>query len=634
MNRRPLRTFSLLFGPFLLAACKAHDGPTVPSVRLEEAPGVTAGVAIATLHAKPGEVVNVSVRLDVPEGQAVMGLEGVLSLDPSRLRYVGQIPGPQSMAVVNEEEIQRGAFRFMALGLNGLGDRAAVFSFEVLEPGYADGLHLQVKRAGNFDGLVPIAGYGGIEVERNLGVAGVARRQLSAEHMARLLGMSPRGGPVRAPLPGNAEIGDCSLDGVIDVFDVLRVAQINVGLEPEPTEPLEFRVCDVTGDGSFDIFDVLDMASANAGNSPPGGSPVGAEFGPLDAGDAFTCGLATSGTLFCWGRNVVGVLGIGETGGLRDTPTAVVSGPEFLSFSGGASHACGLASDGAAYCWGQGQFGALGTGSTQGRTVPSPVAGGHTFQSISAGIAVHTCGLTHSGKALCWGGNTKGQLGNPLISVSSSLLPTEAAIDSGAVSLVVGGSHSCALMGDGSAYCWGSNSFGQLGNGTSNPFPNPAPSLVAGGVPFTSLALGSNHTCGLSATGAAWCWGQNTEGQIGDGTFQDRLVPVAVAGGHTFVSVSAGHVHTCGLTATGRAYCWGNNQYGQLGDLSSTERPTPVAVVGGLSFSKLALGRNHSCGLTLDGSTFCWGRNDGGELGNADIPNTSLQPVPTLPYGP
>ena len=169
-------------------------------------------------------------------------------------------------------------------------------------------------------------------------------------------------------------------------------------------------------------------------------------------------------------------------------------------------------------------------------------------------------------------------------------MPVAGGVSFAAVS--AGSFYTCGVTVAGAAYCWGDNGLGQVGDGTTTtPGTGPSsPALVAGGVSFAAVSAGFTHTCGVTAAGAAYCWGYNFFGDLGDGTTTDRSSPVLVAGGVSFAAVSAGDFHTCGVTAAGAAYCWGDNTVGQLGDGTSTlpgadatnrpYRSSPVRVVG------------------------------------------------------
>ena len=188
----------------------------------------------------------------------------------------------------------------------------------------------------------------------------------------------------------------------------------------------------------------------------------------------------------------------------------------------------------------------------------------------------------------------------------------------------------CGLMTVDAAFCWGENTLGQIGDGTRRTRSIPTP--VVGGLTLTSLAMGKEHTCGLTPAGEAYCWGGNQAGPLGDSTRANRPVPTAVSGGLTFVTLTAGKAHTCGTTATGAAYCWGENEYGQLGDGTRVDRLIPTAgAADTLTFTSLAAGNGHTCGLTADGEAYCWGDNRSGRRGDS----TRTSPLnPTLVAGP
>src|SRR5439155_189354 len=182
-----------------------------------------------------------------------------------------------------------------------------------------------------------------------------------------------------------------------------------------------------------------------------------------------------------------------------------------------------------------------------------------------------------------------------------------------------GRSHACGVTSAGAAYCWGGNGYGQLGNGTTNVYGEGSPVLVLGGLSFATLSAGDVHTCGLTTGGAAYCWGDNSAGQLGTGTTMSSSSPVLVSGGLTFATVSTGNLHTCGVTSAGagrQAYCWGSNIDGQLGDGTTTQRTSPVVVVGVLSFAAVNGVSFHTCSVTSAGAAYCWGDNSYGQLGD------------------
>jgi len=182
--------------------------------------------------------------------------------------------------------------------------------------------------------------------------------------------------------------------------------------------------------------------------------------------------------------------------------------------------------------------------------------------------------------------------------------------------------HACAVTTTGAAYCWGDNTYGELGDGTTAGAT--APTAVAGGLTFAAVGAGINFTCGITTAGAAYCWGNNTDGELGNGTTAGATTPVAVSGGLTFVTVTTGARHTCGLTADGAAHCWGGNGNGELGNGTTTSTSTPVPVAGGLTFIQVSAGDDYTCGVTRASAVYCWGFNLFGELGNGTTAGASV----------
>ena len=290
----------------------------------------------------------------------------------------------------------------------------------------------------------------------------------------------------------------------------------------------------------------------------------------LTAGASHTCGLDAAGEATCWGGNENGQIGDG-TRADRDRAVAVRSDLKFSTLAAGSKHTCGLAGGGVPLCWGNNLSGQLGDGTRNNETAPRTVGGGMIFRAIAAGWD-HTCGLTASGNAFCWGFNSSGQLGD-----GSTLDRLEPTLVRGAVeTLVAGSAHTCGIS-QGTVLCWGSNDFGQLGDGGAEGRSQPTEVSGLPGSP-THLAAGAVHSCALLADGQAFCWGQNRSGQLGDGSTTNRATPVPVSGSQRFTEIHAGGAQTCALTASGDEYCWGLNQSSQLGEGTRENRSVPTRV--------------------------------------------------------
>jgi alpha-tubulin suppressor-like RCC1 family protein len=349
----------------------------------------------------------------------------------------------------------------------------------------------------------------------------------------------------------------------------------------------------------------------------------------VDAGDIHACAVTTDQQAYCWGNNGAGELG-DATVADRLTPVAVVGGLRFRQVSAGDEHTCGVTTDNLAYCWGFNFHGQVGDGTTTARSTPVPVAGGRRYRQVSAG-AFFTCGVTYPDNlAYCWGRNDYGQLG----AGDAVQRLTPVAVRGGHVFRQVSagtffnGLHACGVTLTNEAYCWGGNRYGQLGDSTTAT-RRVRPVLVAGGHHFIQVAAGAAHTCAVTPTNRAFCWGNGREGQIGNGKTYLSFWPRRVSGGLSFRRVTAGFRHTCGETIDNVAYCWGSG--GQLGNGTTAQRATPVAVAGALGFAQLSAGEFSTCGTTTAAVAYCWGSNERGQLGDG---TTADRLTPTAVAGP
>lgn len=345
----------------------------------------------------------------------------------------------------------------------------------------------------------------------------------------------------------------------------------------------------------------------------------------ISTAQGHSCGVATTGKAYCWGHNGAGQLGWGQAVALDESvPVAVAGDIEFAMVDGGNWFTCGVGTNGQAWCWGYGYYGQLGNGVegyTDGVPTPQAVQGGHTFTTLSAGFE-HACGLDTDGKAWCWGNNTYGQLGNgETVVVMGEPVPVEVTGGHTFKHISSGRDATCALTDDGEMYCWGDNEAGQFGDGAGAPallVPNPVPGGV--GHRWKDVELGDSHVCGLTTAGEAYCWGMDEYGELGIGVAEmSDDVPMKVVVAETFTDIGVGTYHSCAVAVDGTAWCWGYNRVGQLGrgeKESFDPYPVPQPVIGGVQFAgKIQGGFQHTCALGTDGKAYCWGADFHGEGG-------------------
>lgn len=368
----------------------------------------------------------------------------------------------------------------------------------------------------------------------------------------------------------------------------------------------------------------------------------------ISGGVFHTCTLFGSGVK-CWGQNLFGQLGDG--GGNDRTAYGDVSGlaTGVLAVASGERHTCAMVSSGngvGARCWGNNSAGQIGDGTALIRFTPVNVSGLSTgVISLSSGH-LHVCAVVANGVggagAKCWGTNLDGQLGDGTINTTRNTPTDVVGLGTGIAAVAAGGAHTCALTVSGGVKCWGANTFGQLGDNTITKRATPV-DVVGLGSGVAAIAAGGDFNCALvgvtAAGGGVMCWGANIEGVLGDGTTTPRNTPATVPGLSTgVVAISAGINHLCALVTSGGIKCLGQNTFGQLGDGTFTQRRLPVDVISlGSNVAMLAAGGQHTCAI-IDSSTAsesfkCWGANSEGQLGEGSTANRSL-PVDILAFTP
>lgn len=416
----------------------------------------------------------------------------------------------------------------------------------------------------------------------------------------------------------------------------------------------------------------VESASGGAGGAP-GGVTSDCDAA-IAVGLSHTCALNRDGAVFCWGDNTYGQLGHERQPQPEASPVAVTAlQRDVVEISAGWYHTCARKRDGTVWCWGDDQMGQLGTApgpwctgvAGSSFTLTQVSALGDGVVQISAGRA-HNCALKSDGTLWCWGYNEFGTLGDGTLGTVGEAneanyckaTPVQvSALGSSVVRVVAGYYHTCALKNDGTLWCWGDNSYGELGDGTTEgelcglsfackPFPVQVAAL---GNTVMQVAAGDWHTCAIKSDGTLWCWGRNDYGTLGDGTMSGedcggtpcRPVPVPVTAlGAAGIVVAATGGTTCARTADGLLSCWGGNAVGQLGDgtisgepcgptSGSVCKPSPVPVTAlGKTVGTVAVG-GHSCATKPDGTLWCWGSNRSGELGDGTISDTGCMCKPS-----
>jgi alpha-tubulin suppressor-like RCC1 family protein len=366
-------------------------------------------------------------------------------------------------------------------------------------------------------------------------------------------------------------------------------------------------------------------------------------FRSVSAGARHSCGVSLTRVTYCWGDGTDARLGTGtETSSSK--PAAVKSDLSFVAVWAGFQSTCGL-SDVTAYCWGANGSRQLGTGEKSGSWVPVPVDGNHLFRALTVNTW-HACGIADEGQSFCWGSGFAGQAGNG--TTLANISPSAVVDPFRFRSIDAGLTFTCAVAEDGRGYCWGFNELGQLGRPTTDEvcyerdgMERPCSTIpipIAGDHIFSAVSTGTGHACALTPDGRAYCWGDNTFGQLGTGSTDLSMTPAEVTGGTRFASLTAGDRHTCGIAVDGHAYCWGYNGSGALGSTATFENcgrelcsTGPVLVTGGKRFISLSASHGmdgvHTCGVTTTHEAYCWGYNGLGQLGAGFRYGVSFEPL-------
>lgn len=371
------------------------------------------------------------------------------------------------------------------------------------------------------------------------------------------------------------------------------------------------------GDGTTDdqIKPVAVVADSNSNTKLPA-------FKAIAGGDVHTCALGSDGTVWCWGNNDAGQLGVGS--GEFHNPKQVPNLTGAIAIASGAAHTCAIASDGGVLCWGDNEAGQIGNNGSSNVFQPQSASGPHGVTAIAAG-GFATCAVDGSKQLWCWGDNSHGQLADGTHDGHAS--PTQAMVHD-ATGVAVGNGFSCAVSG-GKVSCFGANNVGELGTPIDN---QDHPGGVALAFPGTAVSVvaRTNFACLIDDQKQVWCWGLNDDFQLADTTTFTRFAPVRTSYSDARAAAAGGR-HTCVLSTAGGITCSGYDGHGQLGNGRRTSQGKPQRVPGIQNADAVSAAGLSTCATIKDGPVMCWGDNEQGNLGDGTtITRAHAAPVPTL----
>ncbi|HXE95337.1 MAG TPA: chitobiase/beta-hexosaminidase C-terminal domain-containing protein, partial [Dongiaceae bacterium] len=383
------------------------------------------------------------------------------------------------------------------------------------------------------------------------------------------------------------------------------------------------------GNVPLQVMDQNNQITQRPADSSPHSTPVRIDFdndwSVIAAGGSHSLAIKSNGTLWTWGRCNAGQLGIGVTdNSAHAVPVQVGTDRDWTSLSAGGLHSLAAKRNGTLWAWGDNSNGQLGDDTVTGHNSPIRITGPLDIPDIVVVAAGghHTFAARANGEIYSWGSNTSGQLGDG--TTTGNLAPLQ--VDSDAVSWIdteLGGQFTLARRSDGTLWAWGDNSSGQLGDGSFAK--RPVPTMVGTAVNWVKQASGWNHTLALRADGSLWAWGDNTSGQLGSGTTSSGSTPVHIGAGQDWSAVAAGDMHSLALKRDGTLWAWGDNTNGQLGDGTTINSLTPRQVVTNIPgnfdshWAAISAGGSHTLALQSDGTLWVWGDNSSGQLGDTSL---------------
>ena len=368
------------------------------------------------------------------------------------------------------------------------------------------------------------------------------------------------------------------------------------------------------------------LTATTAGGTSPLARASFARARTLAAGATHTVAVRADGSLWAWGNNANGQLGLGSTGGQQASPVRVGLDTNWASVAAGGTHTVAIKTDGSLWAWGNNASGQLGLSNTTSQNTPQRVGTSTSWASVAAGSA-HTVAIQADNTLYAWGLNDNGQLG--LGNLINQNAPQPVATGTSWASAGAGSSHTVAVRLDGSLWAWGLNTSGQLG--LSNTTSQSTPQRVGTGTSWASAAAGGSHSVAARADGTLWAWGLNTSGQLGLANNTNQNTPQPVGTTTNWLSAATGDAHTVALQADGSLWAWGSNATGQLGLGNLANQTTPQAVPAVTTWLSVTAGTGYSAGEQGCGATWAWGLNASGQVGDG---STSQRPSPVIIFNP
>lgn len=359
----------------------------------------------------------------------------------------------------------------------------------------------------------------------------------------------------------------------------------------------------------------------------------------LGIGTYHSCGIKPDNSLWCWGKNNNGQVGNGTSGSNVLYPTQISGAWSIVGAmdDGGASpgQSCGIKTNGTLYCWGSNENLQGGYTTTGSSNVPRAISAGGTWKSLAVG-AYAVCAIKATDSSVwCWGKDDQGERGDGAGDSGSSATGARESTASTWKQIVGGGEYTasqtfCGIKSDDTAWCWGDNQYGQVGDNTTVDKFVPTAVNVTGVTTWKMLAAGDGNACGIKTDGTAWCWGDNSFGGVGNGSVGPSgtkvKVPTAVSttGVTTWKSISVGSSAACGVKTDNTGWCWGYGQEGNIGDNGTTDRGNPTEFLPGAKWKFIQAASWPTCGIMLNGTLWCWGENQNGGQGLGHTTQTNF----------